>query len=127
MAKKDLEHGRSSPTALPHGQCSTMENRAAEPKILSARHFLKSASVIAVVGIVVLPTPAVAQQTGELEEVVVTATKRETLAQDTPISMTVIGSDALRSTHADDFADFASLVPGLTATDTGPGAKRHAL
>lgn len=63
----------------------------------------------------------------ESAEVVVTATKRETTLQDTPESITVVGSDALKTTGADDFADFSKLVPGLTATDLGPGNKRYAL
>jgi len=68
-----------------------------------------------------------AESASDIPEVIVTATKRETVAQDTPISMTVIGADALQTTHADNFTEFASLVPGLTATDVGPGQKRYAL
>jgi iron complex outermembrane recepter protein len=68
-----------------------------------------------------------AEDTDGLQEIVVTATRRETPLQDTPLSITVVGSDALRITGADDFADFAKLVPGLTATDLGPGNKRYAL
>src|SRR3984885_5396091 len=60
-------------------------------------------------------------------EVVVTATKRETALLDTPISMTVLGSDVLQAVNADDFADYERLVPGLTAIDSGPGEKRYAL
>lgn len=68
-----------------------------------------------------------AQDAEELQQVVVTATKRETTVQDTPLSITALGSDTLRAAGADDFADFAKLVPGLTATDLGPGNKRYAL
>src|SRR3984957_3309370 len=78
-------------------------------------------------GFLIAWTSAGAQQASELPEIMVTAAKRETIAQTTPISMTVLGTDALQTTHADDFADFASLVPGLTATDIGPGQKRYAL
>lgn len=62
-----------------------------------------------------------------LQEVVVTATERPTLLLETPISMTVIESDALENIDADDFADIEALVPGLTAIDSGPGEKRYAL
>jgi iron complex outermembrane receptor protein len=62
-----------------------------------------------------------------LQEVVVTATKRETKLSDTPISITVLGSDVLRTTNADSFSDYARLVPGLTALDSGPGERRYAL
>ena len=60
-------------------------------------------------------------------EVVVTATKRETALLDTPISMTVLGSDVLQTVTADDFSDYERLVPGLTAIDSGPAEKRYAL
>jgi iron complex outermembrane receptor protein len=62
-----------------------------------------------------------------LQEVTVTATKRETKLLETPISMTVLGAETLEATHADSFSDFAGLVPGLTAIDSGPGQKRYAL
>ena len=62
-----------------------------------------------------------------LDEVVVTATRRETKLMDTPISMTVLSANTLQTVNADDFADFARLVPGLTAIDSGPGNKRYAL
>ena len=61
------------------------------------------------------------------DEVIVTATRRETRLLDTPISMTVVGSDTLQATQADDFSDFSRLVPGLTAIDSGPGDQRYAL
>ena len=64
---------------------------------------------------------------GSLQEVIVTATKRETKLLDTPVSMTVIGPELLQSANVDSFADYARLVPGLTAIDSGPGEKRYAL
>ena len=62
-----------------------------------------------------------------LDEVVVTATRRDTRLLDTPISMTVIGADTLQAIDADGFGDFSRLVPGLTAIDSGPGDKRYSL
>src|SRR5271170_5400221 len=64
---------------------------------------------------------------GSLQEVIVTATKRETKLLDTPVSMTVIGSELLQVANVDSFADYARLVPGLTAIDSGPGETRYAL
>src|SRR5450631_2300813 len=46
-----------------------------------------------------------AQQAGDISEIVITATKRETIAQDTPLSISVVGEDALQTTHADSFSD----------------------
>src|SRR5579863_674902 len=62
-----------------------------------------------------------------LQEIVVSATKRDTLILETPISMTVIGSDVLETANVDAAADFVRMVPGLTAIDSGPGQKRYAL
>jgi iron complex outermembrane recepter protein len=67
------------------------------------------------------------EEASALDEVVVTATRRETKLLQTPMSMTVIGADTLRAIDADDVDDFARLVPGLTAKDSGPGYKRYAL
>lgn len=74
-------------------------------------------------------TPALADDgdTPPLEEVIVTATKRETTLLETPISMTVIGAESLQESNADAFSDFSRLIPGLTAIDSGPGQKRYAL
>src|SRR5271155_421761 len=66
-------------------------------------------------------------ESSSLEEVIVTATKRETKLLETPISMTVIGPEALKDINAESFADYSRLVPGLTAIDSGPGQKRYAL
>jgi iron complex outermembrane receptor protein len=70
---------------------------------------------------------AQAEDAAALDEVVVTATKRETKLLETPISMTVLGTDVLQAVNADDFSDYERLVPGLTAIDSGPGQKRYAL
>lgn len=59
-----------------------------------------------------------------LDEIVVTATKRETTVQDTPISITALSGDLLERRGADDFIDYANSVPGLTLVDQGPGERR---
>src|SRR5271156_6893065 len=62
-----------------------------------------------------------------LQEIIVSATMRDTPILETPISMTVIESDVLNTANIDAAADFERLVPGLTAIDSGPGQKRYAL
>lgn len=76
-----------------------------------------------------LPAQAIAETADSvpLDEVVVTATRRETKLLETPISMTVIGSETLQNADIDAFSDLERLVPGLTAIDSGPGQKRYAL
>jgi iron complex outermembrane receptor protein len=56
-----------------------------------------------------------------LEEVIVTATKREERLLDAPQSVSVVSSDALAKIGATQFRDFANTVPGLTFTSIGAG------
>jgi len=46
-----------------------------------------------------LAMPAAAQQTSRLDEIVVTATKRETNLQETPIAISVVGAEAIADKH----------------------------
>ena len=57
-------------------------------------------------------------QTG-LSEIVVTAERRETNLQDTPISITALSGDALEAAGVSVINDIAATVPNLTST-TGP-------
>ncbi len=55
---------------------------------------------------------------GELEEIIVTARKREESVQDVPASITAIGSATLGDIGAAGFEDFVRLAPGLTMVPT---------
>lgn len=73
--------------------------------------------------------PALAQDAvpaaGQVEEIVITATKRTTLLQTTPIAVTAITGMQLDFLDARDFAAYARRVPGLNAVDQGAGRKRY--
>src|ERR1700733_11914862 len=73
------------------------------------------------------PGVAPAQPSTQVDAIVVTATKRETKLLQTPMSVTVLDRATLQATNADNAADFASLVAGLSYSDSGPGQKRYAL
>lgn len=62
-----------------------------------------------------------------VDEVLITATRRESRLMETPVSITALSGDSLRGMGADSFSDFANRVPGLTSIDVGPGQKRYAL
>lgn len=64
---------------------------------------------------------------GELQEVVVTATRRETSVQQTPMSIDALTSQTLRETDVTHVNDFLLQVPNLSAADNGPGNKRYAI
>jgi iron complex outermembrane receptor protein len=72
--------------------------------------------------------PAIAQDTaasaqaakpGEIADIVVTAEKRTTSLQRTPIAVTALSGDRLATTQISDIRDISALVPNLKAGETG--------
>ena len=57
----------------------------------------------------------------DVEEVVVTASKRETSLQDLPMAVQAITSEELEAKNISDFNDIANLVPSITVDDGGSG------
>jgi len=57
----------------------------------------------------------------ELPEIVITATKRESTVQDTPISVTAISAADIASKGLTDFNSLAQTVPGIAMRTAGPG------
>lgn len=67
-----------------------------------------------ILALLVIPTIAVAQDGPEIEQIVVTATKRETQLKDTPISMSVETAEDLEERHVQSLLDLGDgSVPGL--------------
>lgn len=65
--------------------------------------------------------------TRQLEEIVVTAQKREQTLMEIPQSITVIDGELLRRQQADNFQDYLSLVPGLSLESSTQGVTRITL
>lgn len=59
--------------------------------------------------------------------IVVTAMRRGTALQDTPISISALDAKSLSQIGATQFEDFFQQVPGLTEVGAGPGNKRYAI
>ncbi len=78
------------------------------------------ASLFASISLLALPVaaPALAQET-TVEEVIITATRRDTTVQDAPINIAAIGSDAIEAQGFADMADIAAFVPGVHLVDQG--------
>jgi iron complex outermembrane recepter protein len=57
----------------------------------------------------------------QLGEIVVTAQKRSSTVQETPISITAVTGDELQSRGTTDFDDLARATPGVSMRDSGPG------
>lgn len=73
----------------------------------------KMLSTLFVVSLATQSWMAHAQSVGLLEEVIVTAQKREQSAQDTPVSVTVLTGDALNKLGVESSNDIADYTPGL--------------
>ena len=74
------------------------------------------AAAIAAATLCTMATPALAQSTGlVLEEVVVTAQKRDQSAQDVPSSISVLSGSMLKDYNMQDFSELEQLTPGLVA------------
>ena len=75
---------------------------------------------------VAVASPALAQSTQPpaVEEVVVTALKRATNLQDTPISISAVTSETIANSGVQSIADLGATVPGLTFVNSGPSFSR---
>ena len=73
----------------------------------------------------ILADVAIAQQShsdsGQLEEIIVTAEKRETTADKTPISLTAVSGADILNRGITDLASLLQSVPGVSIRTSGPG------
>ena len=64
-----------------------------------------------------LATPVVAEDAAtQLEEIIVTSTKRQTTLQETPVAVSVVQADVLQKAQVQDIKDLQFLVPSLRVT-----------
>jgi iron complex outermembrane receptor protein len=61
------------------------------------------------------------QASAELEEIVVTATKRAVPLQDAPVTIQAIGAKELEDQNIQEFADYVQYLPNVNAGGRGPG------
>jgi len=59
----------------------------------------------------------------ELEEVIVTATKRAENMQDVPIAISALGGDALKELNVQTFDEYVQYLPNVVSAGIGPGAR----
>ncbi len=102
--------------------------QAAPPRAVGMRGGSRAAPLVSTAVLAVLST-AQAQSpptstSGGLEEVIVTAQKREESLQDVPISIQALGSQKLEELHVSDFDDYAKFLPSLSYSTGGPGFAR---
>ena len=93
--------------------------RRSAPHITPRGYSPIAAAVIAAIG----GQAALAQDSGGLEEVVVTAQKRSENMQDVPISIDAIGNEKLEQLNIRNFTDYVRMLPSVATTPSiGAGA-----
>jgi len=65
--------------------------------------------------------PTATDSSGQLAEIVVTATKRSSTLEDTPISITAIGGEEMQARGLASFNELAESIPGLAMKTSGAG------
>ncbi|WP_436357744.1 TonB-dependent receptor [Brevundimonas sp. CEF1] len=70
---------------------------------------------------------ATAQGATSLDDVIVTAQRREQSLQEVPITVNVISAKTLEALAADDMGDMAAFVPGLSVSNTSPTQARYSI
>ncbi|HEX7853893.1 MAG TPA: TonB-dependent receptor [Sphingobium sp.] len=90
---------------------------------LVTRTFLLGGSALATAFLV--SAPALAQQNGDngIEEIIVTAQKREQSVQDVPIAITALTGDALQANRVMNVQDLSGLAPGVTVRPSAGGVQ----
>jgi iron complex outermembrane recepter protein len=77
--------------------------------------------LVAAVALAVAGSAWAAEQSGDLEEVVITATKRASTVQDTSISVTAVSALDIANKGLTDFNSLSQTVPGISMRTSGPG------
>jgi iron complex outermembrane receptor protein len=90
--------------------------------LLRKRNFIVKPLTLAVALGTATSLEVFAADTIALEEVIVTAQKRDQNLQDVPISMAVLGSSTLENLGVAGLEDFAALLPSLNYVSLGPGS-----
>ena len=79
--------------------------------------FKKRTALAALILSAYLPS-AFAQQLGSLDEIIVTAQKREQSLSDVPVSLNVVSAERLQAANINKIADLVEFVPNLSMTET---------
>lgn len=82
------------------------------------KRFIASSSLFA---LTLALSTGVAAQDSRLDEVIVTATKRASSAQDIPVAVSALGEESLDELRVEVFTDYLVQLPGVTAGGSGPG------
>ena len=79
------------------------------------------------VALLAVAASGTAQAQAVIEEITVTATKRESTIQDVPFSINVMTEDDIRRSGSSDFEELSRNIAGLTVQNLGPGQSQVAI
>lgn len=79
------------------------------------KKYFTGASLIAV------STALISNANAQVDTIVVTATKRAENAQEIPVAVQALGGETLDELRVDNFTDYLTQLPGVTAGGSGPG------
>lgn len=109
---------RTNPSALVSGSIRRIMQS-------SGRH-LRSALVLGTgTSLFGLATAHAEDQTPAVDEVVVSATRRDTAIQDIPYNITAISATRLEDNHVQSIADLTKMISGISFVDSGPAARSN--
>jgi outer membrane receptor protein involved in Fe transport len=72
-------------------------------------------------------SPSAAPPPGALDDIIVTAEKRDESIQKVPISIVAYNAETLAEMGIDDFASLAARIPGVTLNSAGPGQSSYSI
>lgn len=83
--------------------------------------FKKSALYVALSSVLTISTPTMAQNSSVegIERISVTASRRASTVQETPVNITALDGDVMKDQNINQLSDVARWVPGLTVPDQG--------
>ena len=99
--------------ALTHARQNPSDLRTDDMKAIMKKTLIIRAVAAAVAGTVSLPLAA-----QQLEEVLVTATKRSESLQDVPMSISVMSGRQIQNLAIDNLGELSSMIPNFTVSDT---------
>src|SRR5947199_5098882 len=90
--------------------------------------FIRILTISTVAAFAGLPFVASAQQPDQgIQEIIVTATKREANLQDVPFSVSATSQDQIRNSGSTNIVDLARNIAGFAIADLGPGQSQMAI
>ena len=101
-------------------------NRPGPRPGLSLRAAIRMALIAGAGGVVLIPAITHADSSGDgntLDEVVVTATRREQSILDVPYSISAISGATLEESHVENLSDLSHMIAGLSFVDQGPTSR----